>query len=199
MVHEDRYCRDRYFPRPGRFSSRVFVPGSGGYPGTPAPALQPPAPAVQETVPATTVSAPGTPAVIPAPGVGIHKIRHVIIIMQENRAFDEYFGTYPGADGIPMNDGVPTVCVPDPASGQCVRPYHDPNDINTGGPHGEYDSIADIDNGKMDGFLRQQYEGIKLACNQTANYTACMAENGNRGCDGIPRPARAPELLGLCR
>jgi len=107
-------------------------------------------------------------------GEGIHKIRHVIIIMQENRAFDGYFGTYPGADGIPMKDGVPTVCIPDPASGQCVRPYHDPNDINLGGPHGEYDSIADIDQGKMDGFLRQQYEGIRLACNQTSNYTTCM-------------------------
>ena len=41
---------------------------------------------------------------------GIHKIKHVIIIMQENRSFDSYFGTYPGADGIPMRgtavDGV---------------------------------------------------------------------------------------------
>ena len=46
--------------------------------------------------------------------VAIHKIRHVVIIMQENRSFDSYFGTYPGADGIPMQNGVPTVCVPDP-------------------------------------------------------------------------------------
>ena len=45
---------------------------------------------------------------------GIHKIRHVVIIMQENRSFDSFFGTYPGADGIPMKNGVPTVCVPDP-------------------------------------------------------------------------------------
>jgi phospholipase C len=30
---------------------------------------------------------------------GIHKIKHVIIIMQENRSFDSYlyFGTFPGA------------------------------------------------------------------------------------------------------
>ncbi|HEY8045390.1 MAG TPA: alkaline phosphatase family protein, partial [Streptosporangiaceae bacterium] len=42
---------------------------------------------------------------------GIHKIKHVIMIMQENRSFDSYFGTYPGADGIPMSNGVPTVCV----------------------------------------------------------------------------------------
>ena len=32
---------------------------------------------------------------------GIHKIQHVVVIMQENRSFDSYFGTYPGADGIP--------------------------------------------------------------------------------------------------
>src|SRR4029077_17351841 len=31
------------------------------------------------------------------PVEGIHKIKHVIVIMQENRSFDSYFGTYPGA------------------------------------------------------------------------------------------------------
>ncbi len=45
---------------------------------------------------------------------GIHKIKHVIIVMQENRSFDSYFGTFPGADGIPMRHGVPTVCMPNP-------------------------------------------------------------------------------------
>ena len=51
-----------------------------------------------------------------ASGPGIHKIRHVVIIMQENRSFDSYFGTYPGADGIPGLAGNPgTVpCLPDP-------------------------------------------------------------------------------------
>ena len=44
---------------------------------------------------------------------GIHKIKHIVIIMQENRSFDSYFGTYPGADGIPMRSGTPSVCVPD--------------------------------------------------------------------------------------
>jgi phospholipase C len=46
---------------------------------------------------------------------GIHKIKHVIIVMQENRSFDSYFGTFPGADGIPMTNGQPAVCVPNPA------------------------------------------------------------------------------------
>src|SRR6516164_5700922 len=87
-------------------------------------------------------------------GAGIHKIKHVIIIMQENRSFDSYFGTYPGADGIPMRNGVPAVCVPN-VSGGCTSPYHDFNDVNGGGPHGEDNAIADINGGAMNVFSRQ--------------------------------------------
>ncbi|MGD1004692.1 MAG: alkaline phosphatase family protein [Methanoregulaceae archaeon] len=107
----------------------------------------------------------------------IHKIKHVIIIMQENRAFDEYFGTYPGADGIPMQNGVPTVCVPDPLTNTCVRPYHDPHDLNEGGPHGSNDAKADIDSGKMDGFIRQQEQGRKQACVNSVD-PECNTERG---------------------
>ncbi len=31
----------------------------------------------------------------------IHNIQHVVVIMQENRSFDQYFDTYPGANVIP--------------------------------------------------------------------------------------------------
>jgi phospholipase C len=101
---------------------------------------------------------------------GIHKIRHVIVIMQENRSFDSYFGTYPGADGIPMRNGVPAVCVPNPAGG-CTRPYHDTADINGGGPHGAANAVADIDGGKMDGFIRQR-DAVHRTC-RFANDPAC--------------------------
>ena len=86
---------------------------------------------------------------------GIHPIKHVIVIMQENRSFDSYFGTYPGADGIPMTNGVPTVCVPTTAGQPCARPYVDHADVNGGGPHGQTNAAADIDGGKMDGFVGQ--------------------------------------------
>jgi phospholipase C len=106
--------------------------------------------AVQVTGPA------GAPLATSAAGLhGIHKIQHVIIVMQENRSFDSYFGTYPGADGIPMQHGVPTVCVPNPGGG-CVRPYRDTADINGGGPHGLKNAIADINRGQMNGFLHQR-------------------------------------------
>jgi phospholipase C len=93
---------------------------------------------------------------------GIHKIKHVIVIMQENRSFDEFFGTYPGAEGIPMKNGVPAVCVPSPTGG-CVRPFHSTADVNGGGPHGLKNAIADIGGGKMNGFLHQRALAAK-AC-----------------------------------
>jgi phospholipase C len=90
-----------------------------------------------------------------ASGVGIHKIKHVIVIMQENRSFDSYFGTFPGADGIPMKGGKPAVCLPDPEYGGCQAPYPDHADENHGGGHFGADVQAQIDGGKMDGFLSE--------------------------------------------
>ena len=86
---------------------------------------------------------------------GLSKIEHIVIVMQENRSFDNYFGTYPGADGIPMVNGVPTVCSMDSRTGQCVRPFHNPNDMDVGGPHTATDSVLAINGGRMDGFLEQ--------------------------------------------
>jgi phospholipase C len=108
-----------------------------------------------------------------ATGTGIHKIRHVVIIMQENRSFDSFFGTFPGADGIPMKDGVPTVCVPDPYAHRCVKPYHTSEDRDAGGPHDHIDAIADIDGGKMDGFIKQAHSGRHLACVASVQAPAC--------------------------
>jgi phospholipase C len=91
----------------------------------------------------------------------LNPIHHIVVIMQENRSFDSYFGTYPGAYGIPMRNGVPTVCNPDPLTGICVSPFHDSSDMNLGGPHGADASMADVDEGKMDGFIRQQLAACK--------------------------------------
>ena len=94
------------------------------------------------------------------------KIKHVIFITQENRSFDNYFGTYPGADGIPMVNGVPTVCVPDPLHRTCIKPFKSTRDVSVGGPHGALDAAADIDRGKMDGFIKQAE--ISLLCTNPA-------------------------------
>ncbi len=110
------------------------------------------------TTPAATAST--------VPG-SIHQIKHVIVIMQENRSFDTYFGTYPGADGIPMQDGKPSVCVNNPATHQCEVPYVDHADINGGGPHSNVNAVADINGGKMDGFIAQAQSGRRGCLNPT--------------------------------
>jgi phospholipase C len=106
-----------------------------------------------------------------APATGIHKIRHVVVIMQENRSFDSYFGTYPGADGIP-----PGVCVPDPANGGCVAPFHESSDLNYGGPHSMNNANADIDSGRMDGFVGQAETG--MGCTSGDPNCSPCTENG---------------------
>jgi phospholipase C len=112
---------------------------------------------------------------------GIHRIKHVIVIMQENRSFDTYFGTYPGAAGIPMQDGKPTVCVNNSATHTCAAPFVDHADVNGGGPHSYANAVADINQGNMDGFIAQ-------------------AQIGRRGCLDPTDPActnsATPDVMG---
>ena len=122
----------------------------------------------------------GSHAAPPKPPTGIHKIKHVIVIMQENRSFDHYFGTYPDADGLPRNaDGSFRVCVPNPATGGCDKPFHDTRDLNAGGPHGQADAAADIDGGNMDGFVGRAENARVKGCKQNPNNPICSQRSVN--------------------
>src|ERR671933_2533465 len=114
-----------------------------------------------------------------APTGGIQTIKHVIIIMQENRSFDSYFGTYPGADGIRRKKGVLTVCVPNPLTHQCVKPYLDHHDRNRGGPHQQINAAADVDGGKLDGFIREALSG-RRNCADLTNPACTNSAAGQR-------------------
>ncbi len=96
---------------------------------------------------------------------GATKIKHVVIIMQENRSFDSYFGSFKRADGIPGLGGhrgrVP--CLPNPETHKCGRPYHTRLDMNIGGPHTAQAAVADIAGGKMNGFIAEHERGL-AAC-----------------------------------
>ena len=124
--------------------------------------------APQSNLPAThPPAATSTPASVSTASRALasaqSRIKHIVIIMQENRSYDQYFGTYPGADGIPMQNGVPTVCSSDPKTGQCVKPYHDSADINSGGPHAASSATRDINGGKMNGFIAA-FRNAQKAC-----------------------------------
>ena len=84
---------------------------------------------------------------------GIQKIKHIVMIMQENRTFDSYFGTFPGADGIPMENGVPTVCSPDPVD-EDVRPAVRRSCRRQHGRAARRPVVRErLNGGKMDGFV----------------------------------------------
>ncbi len=113
----------------------------------------------------------------PSQGALTTPIQHVIIIMQENRSFDNYFGTFPGANGIPKG-----TCVPldptNPGLG-CVRPFHDPLDSNGGGPHSAQSAQFDLDDGitkaAMDGFVYSQGHASLSICGNPADAARCRA------------------------
>jgi phospholipase C len=73
------------------------------------------------------------------------KIEHVIFIIKENRAFNQYFGAYPGAEGTTegkLFDGTTVKLRP--------APDVQPHDIT----HGFNSALFSINGGKMNGFNR---------------------------------------------
>ena len=137
--------------------------------------------------PASTAVGELSPSPSGKPAKGIDKIGHMIFIVMENRSFDHYFGTYPGADGIPMKNGKPSVCIPDPVLGHCVRPYHDTSMVNVGGPHAKPQSDLDVNGGKMDGF-------VQSALLQATN--TCALDPTDPSCKGKVGPQLQPEVMG---
>ncbi len=161
----------------GCISSAAAPDGSAAAPDepTPAPGTSSPDPS---TAPRPVAGAFPSP---PPRLDGFENIQHLVFIVQENRSFDHYFGTFPGAEGIPMaKDGKPKVCVPDPVLDRCVRPYHDRTLRQEGGPHGHLHSRADVNGGRMDGFIRTLVNGPNF-CADHREAPRCQDDLGPQG------------------
>ena len=124
---------------------------------------------------------------------GIQKIKHVVIIMQENRSFDSYFGTYPGADGIPRDrHGHFTVCVPDPASATPASGRITTTATsNAGGPHMAVDARSPTStHGKMNGFIaassRDTLDTDQLGCQVQKLPSTCVDVMGYHNARELP-------------
>ncbi len=73
-------------------------------------------------------------------------LKHIVFLVKENRSFDNYFGSYPGADGATVGKGLQngrTITIP-----LHRAPDKQPHDIT----HGFNAGILSIDGGRMDGF-----------------------------------------------
>jgi phospholipase C len=96
-------------------------------------------------------------------------IRHVVVLMMENRAFDDLFGAYCPNQGpfcpTAVNGIPPGTCVPyDPSDRAlgCIAPYpFASNELPTDDPPHEWNSSHQaIDGGAMDGFYNAEHSGI---------------------------------------
>lgn len=83
-------------------------------------------------------------------------IKHVFVIMQENHTFDNYFGTYPGVDGLQAGESMPVN--PAVKGGKTAEPYHLPALRTQDLDHGEITAQTAYDNGRMDGFVAAQQD-----------------------------------------
>jgi phospholipase C len=83
-------------------------------------------------------------------GQGIDVIQHIVFIIKENRSFDNYFGTFPGANGAtsgPVSDG------------STIPLGHTPDRSRDMG-HSWNDALTAINNGKMNQFDLVQFGNI---------------------------------------
>jgi phospholipase C len=136
---------------------------------------------------ARTGPATPPPPTVPVEAHGLRTLEHLIFIVQENRSFDHYFGTYPGADGIPTNpDGSFSVCVPDTFQDDaCVPPYETRSIDQDGGPHTHAASVVDVHGGAMDGFIRA-----------LPNHgSTCWIDRSRPGCDVQLGPDGQPDVM----
>jgi phospholipase C len=78
-------------------------------------------------------------------------IQHLVVLMQENHSFDNYFGTYPGANGIPTGTKMP-IDPTNPAAGY-VAPWHIGDSTITDLGHTTAVFRDQYNDGKMDGFV----------------------------------------------
>jgi phospholipase C len=100
-----------------------------------------------------------------AAGGSINDIEHIVILMQENRSFDHYYGTMPGVRGfqdptaITLPTGNPVYYQPDPshAQGYLLPFYYDPSRTSAqatpGTDHTWPTQHQAWDNGKMDQWI----------------------------------------------
>ena len=96
-----------------------------------------------------------TPTPQPLPGkLPSSPIKHIILILEENRSYDNLFGQYPGADGVVT--GTADIGGRDFVFPLIPETYYAWHDL----AHGDHDAVVSIDHGKMDGFSNEAYSDL---------------------------------------
>ena len=98
---------------------------------------------VKGSSPSTALS----PTPTPTPTAQTEPIKNIIVVIMQNRSFDNLFGTFPGANGI--RPGIPGFTQTD-ASGATVTPQLLTNLATADLPHARSDFLRVWDSGAMD-------------------------------------------------
>ncbi len=91
-------------------------------------------------------AAPGSQAETATP------IQHLVVVMQQNHTFDNYFGTYPDANGFPPDTCMP-ISLSNPGSMDCVAPFSIDSYPIEDLSHSSATFKQQYQNGKMNGFI----------------------------------------------
>jgi phospholipase C len=122
-----------------------------------------------------------------APNVLNGRIKHVFVIYQENHSFDNYFGTYPGAENLAsplaQSHGFRQF---DPIGNTWVTPFRitDPDTESPG--HSRALSLAKDNGGKLDQFVVAQEAASKRKLSNDAARAIGMLTMAHYDCDTIP-------------
>jgi phospholipase C len=145
-------------PWQAKISRRQFIGTGAALAGAAALAGYLPESLTNRATTASAAAATGT--------FDLSQIKHLVFLMQENRSFDHYFGTFPGVRGfsdptaLKLATGNSVFQQPDPANPDgYLEPYHI-STVTTGAAavpslsHGWAPQHASWNNGAMDGWLR---------------------------------------------
>ncbi len=114
-------------------------------------------------------------------------VKHVFVIYQENHSFDEYFGTYPGADNLASGRArLHGFRQYDPIGKRWVTPFliTDP-DIDSPG-HSRAALLAKIDGGKNDQYIAREEKDSSKDYSASDSQVMGLLTMSHYDCDTIP-------------
>ncbi|MBV8536419.1 MAG: hypothetical protein JO128_12550, partial [Alphaproteobacteria bacterium] len=140
--------------RRGRLTRREFLPGAAGVAGGLAlwPLFRP---AFSEPAEAQIIAGGADHAIWPSN----NKIKHVVILCQENRSFDHYFGAFAsmfGRRGDTALGFTPSQLTYKDSAGDVFHPYHLTQFCNGDPDHSWEGSHAKWNGGAMDGWVKAE-------------------------------------------
>lgn len=102
----------------------------------------------------------------------LRDLQHIVVLMQENRSFDDYFGQL-NAYGQRRTAAEPTTGNADPTNpnGPAITPFHMPLPCQVADTnHSWTGTHAEIDGGKMDGFTAQNVDPADATGSRSMGY-----------------------------